>query len=158
MKSVSPVSTPYGSPPVWITMQIDSGVWPGVCRISSSTSPRERRSPSSSRSMGNSTCAAAPNAIRAPGGGGQLEGAGEEVGVHVGLDHALDHEALVGEVAGDVPMGSTTTARPVVRCTHQVGRLGEASEVVLPEEQPGTTVRAEAELGHHAGVSKVIGG
>ena len=88
-------------------MQIDSGVWPGVCRISSSTSPSERRSPSSSRSMGNSTCAAAPNAIRAPVAAAssrwpERKSAWTWVSITRSITQALG--GRVGEVLGDVAL------------------------------------------------------
>ena len=62
MKRVSPVRTPHGSSlsPSETTTQIDSGVWPGVARISSVTRPRGNRCPSASGSMANSVLAASP--------------------------------------------------------------------------------------------------
>jgi hypothetical protein len=78
-----------------------------------------------------------------PGGGGQLEVAGEEVGVDVGLDHPLDHHALggrVGEVLGDVALRVDDHRAAGAPVAHQVGRLGETTEVVLLEEQHGWNV------------------
>jgi hypothetical protein len=47
-------------------MQIDSGVCPGVARISSVTSPSEIRAPSGNASIGKSTDAASPYEMTAP--------------------------------------------------------------------------------------------
>ena len=71
------------------------------------------------------------------GGFGQLEVAGQEVGVEVGLDHLLDPQPVgrgVGEVLGDIPLGVDDHRRTGRWVSHQVGGVGQASEVVLPEE------------------------
>jgi hypothetical protein len=59
---VSPVSTPCGAEASGCshtTTQIDSGVWPGVARISRVTSPSDSRCPSCKGSMGKPTSAPA---------------------------------------------------------------------------------------------------
>ena len=80
-------------------MQMDSGVWPGVARISRVTSPSERRWPSRSVSMGNSTVGAVAVADDRPGGGGQLQVAAQEVGMNVGLDDPFDTQPTLGRFA-----------------------------------------------------------
>ena len=69
MNRASPVSTAHGaSSPGWVhtTIEIDSGVWPGVWRTSRRTSPRSRIWPSDRLSMGNSASAPGPNEMVAP--------------------------------------------------------------------------------------------
>jgi hypothetical protein len=72
-----------------------------------------------------------------PGGRGDLEVAGEEIGVEVGLDHPLDVQALgrgVIEILGDVALG-VDDDRPAGRLVaDQVAEERQASELVLTEE------------------------
>jgi hypothetical protein len=100
------------------TMLIDSGVWPGVWRNSRTTSPRARCARRRRGACGSGTpVGGLAVADLGAGGLGQLEVAGEEVGVEVGLDDELDREAGAGGVArysSTSRWGSTTTARPVV--------------------------------------------
>ena len=66
---VSPVSRPYGTASSgcsYTTTHIDSGVWPGVARISSVTSPSDSRWPSLRGSIGNCTSAPSQYEMTAP--------------------------------------------------------------------------------------------
>ena len=74
---------------------------------------------------------------RGAGGGGQLEVAGQEVGVEVGLDHELDRQPLglgVGEVLGDVALRVDDDGAPGRLVADQVRRVREAVQVVLVEQ------------------------
>ena len=71
-----------------------------------------------------------------PGGGGEFQVPGEEVGVEVGLDHHLDGEASglgIGEVLGDVALWVDDDRPAGGLVTDEVGGVGEALEVVLLE-------------------------
>ena len=120
-------------------MLIDSGVWPGVSRISSSTSTqagsarRRRRSRSGTR-PGRPRVAVAD---RGAGVGGQLEVTGQEVGVEVRLQHLHDRQPVrlgVGEVLGDVALRIDDDGPTRRGVADQVARVGETAEVVLAEE------------------------
>jgi hypothetical protein len=68
---------------------------------------------------------------------GQLEVAGEEVGVDVCVDHADDAELLfpgVGEVLGDVAARVDNDRSAGGPVADQVGRMGQAVQVVLRED------------------------
>ncbi len=68
------------------------------------------------------------------GGGGELEVAGDEVGVEVGVDHPGDGQVIrgrVGEVFGDVAARVDDDCLAGRFITNQVGAVGQASEVVL---------------------------
>ena len=80
---------------------------------------------------------------RRPRGRGQLEVAREEVGVEVGLEHALDREPErlgVGEVLGDVALRIDDDRSPCGLVTDQVREEGEATEFVLAEDHRGLPV------------------
>jgi len=68
---------------------------------------------------------------------GDLEVTGEKVGVEVRLDHVADAQpggVGVGQVTGHVPLGVDDGRLPSLLVGHQVGRVGEAVEVVLRED------------------------
>jgi hypothetical protein len=68
---------------------------------------------------------------------GELEVAGQEVGVEVGLDDAVDAEPVrirVVEVLADVALGVDDDGGTGRVVTDQVRGVGQAPEVVLPEE------------------------
>ena len=118
MNKASPVSTPHGSASGCskTTTEIDSGVCPGVARISRTTSPSTRRCRRErlDRELGR---APSPKDDARPGGRRELEMTREEVGVEVRLDHPLDPEIVASASArycDTSRCGSTTTARPVV--------------------------------------------
>ena len=138
-------------------MQIDSGVCPGVARISSVTSPSDSRWPSCSvldRELDVGTLAVGDDGARC---GGELEVTAEEVGVHVGLDDPLDGQPLGGrllEVHADVAPGIDDDGPPRGLVTDQVRGVGQAPEVVLGEDHTSDHVssrgshRWSARLGH----------
>ena len=99
MNSVSPDSTPYGASAPGdshTTMQIDSGVCPGVARDSRPTCPN---------SMARHRSVAVrevhvrdlPETMTAPVAAAS-PGAGEKIGVHVGLDNVVDAQPAGGRV------------------------------------------------------------
>ena len=70
------------------------------------------------------------------GGCGQLEVSGQEVGVEVGLDHALDAQPVgpgVGEVPADVALRIDHHRPPGGGVTDEVAVERKAGEVVLAE-------------------------
>ncbi len=139
MNMVSPVSTPYGTASSGrsrTTTLIDSGVCPGVASTWSVTSPRRSCSPSREgldREVDVGTLAVRD---RRSCLGCELEVPTEEIGVDVGLDHALDAQAVgVGVVEVDLHVAPRIDddgpARALV--TDEVRRLGQAVQVVLHE-------------------------
>ena len=72
------------------TIEIDSGVWPGVARISSVTAPERQELSVGQRLDGEVGLRAVAVGDDRAGRRGQLEVPGEEVGVEVGLDDPLD--------------------------------------------------------------------
>ncbi len=67
----------------------------------------------------------------------QLEVPGEEVGMEVGFDDPLDAQSVsvsVGKVAADVVLGVYDDACAAGFITDQVGRMGQAFDVVRPTE------------------------
>ena len=108
-------------------MLMDSGVWPGVCRISSCdvaeadalavgelAEVRTRRGDRREADLG-------------AGGVRELEVAGQEVGVEVGLEDELDGETVglggVVDVFVDVAAGIDHHGSPGRLVADQVGRL-----------------------------------
>ena len=97
---------------------------------STCTPPRSITSPSASGGTANSVVPAAAEADLGAGRGGQLEVAGQEVGVEVGLDDELDRQALVGGggedlvdvaagVDGDRPPGACASPTRYDACDRQ---------------------------------------
>ncbi|GEB57580.1 hypothetical protein GCM10017674_70520 [Streptomyces gardneri] len=78
----------------------------------------------------------------------ELQVAGHEVGVEVGVDDADHGEAVrggVGHVLRDVPARVTYDRQPGLLVADHVRRLGEAVEVVLREEHGNPFVRTRTE-------------
>ena len=118
-------------------MQIDSGVWPGVARISIVTSPSDSRCPSAQRLDRELDVGRLPVRDRRAGPGRQLEVTAEEVGVHVGLDDPLDRQPVGGrllDVELDVAARVDDDGPPGRLVADEVRGLRQAGEVVLGED------------------------
>ena len=121
-------------------MLIDSGVWPGVARISSVTVPSERRCPCVEPFDRERNRARRPRRKRstAPGLLREFEVAGQEVGVEVRLDDPLDREAArrrVVEILPDVALRIDDDRATGARVADEIRRVRQALEVVLLEDE-----------------------
>ncbi|MEI2699471.1 MAG: hypothetical protein V9E94_14450 [Microthrixaceae bacterium] len=88
---------------------------------------------------------AGPERDRRSGGVGQLEVAGQEIRVEVGLDHPLDREAVplgVGEVHADVALGVDDDGAAGGLVADQVAELREATQLVLLEDHARSSLRS----------------
>ena len=140
MNRVSPVSTPNGtaSPACsQTTMLIDSGVWPGVCTdLERDVTERVALAVGDpvDRELGLGGRAVARSSRRCRG---QLEVAGQEVGVEVGLDHPLDASVRASSASARYSAMSRLRVDdhgpPGGLVTDQVRGVGQAAEVVLGE-------------------------
>ena len=128
-------------------MLIDSGVWPGVSRISNVTPCSS--APSSDpvavgerddRELGPAR-RGTPVADGRPGPLGELEVPGQEVGMEVGLQDLHDRETVlggVGEVRVDVALRVHDHRPSRAGVTDQVAGVRQALQVVLAEEHRRT--------------------
>ena len=122
-------------------MLIDSGVCPGVESTVSVTSPSDSTSPSSEQLDRVLDLARCRGSERDRGAAfGELEVAGQEVRVEVGLDDPLDAKRVlcgVDEVLLDIALRIDSHRATGGRVADQVRRVRQAPQVVLAKEHRG---------------------
>ena len=139
MNSVSPVRTPHGSG-VGPLGDHDGDRLRGVARRGQHLErhlPEGQSLPVGQRIHGELRLGRLAVADGGAGGGGDLQVAGEEVGVEVRLDDPLDVQAGglgVGQVLRDVALGVDDDGPAGRLVADEVAEEGETSELVLAEE------------------------